>query len=215
MSEMMNKQPTQETRECLLCLRIPLEKIRSSVEDLLPHVDDAVIDSVAERAAKLIASTYEQDRIALCGKSPTGLMAAAIYLSGIMEEGVTITQGMVARALKSTTTTIRTRAYQINDILGIGIMEHRLRSERRKQYVCPFCEKTFPDLDRLTWHLQRGRWKPSTLRVSMFNDEGIMVDEDKLEKMKRHPGTCERPPAVRPRPRWRESPVVGRYIVTG
>ncbi len=86
-----------ETRECLLCLRIPLESVRISVEALLPNVDDAIIDHVSERAAKLIASAYEKDKIALCGKKPSGLMGAAIYLSGIMEKGVKISQGLVAR----------------------------------------------------------------------------------------------------------------------
>ncbi len=196
----MDEMSTQETRECLLCLRIPLESIRITVETLLTHVDDAVIDRVAERAAKLIASAYEKDRIALCGKKPSGLMAAAIYLSGRMEEGINLSQGTVAWALKLTTPTISTRAHQINDLLGLGIMEQHssyVRSERRKQYACPFCEKTFTSLSSIKRHLQKGREKnTSMLQVRMFNEAGIMVNENMLEELKSGSDTCERPPVA-------------------
>ncbi len=197
-----------ETQECLLCLRIPVERIKISVKALLPHVDDAMIDHVSERAAKLIASAYEKDRIALCGKKPSGLMGAAIYLSGIMEKGVKISQGLVAREMNITVSTIGKRAHQIDDILGLGITE---KSRRLKLYVCPFCKESFSAIFNLKLHLTYDENIKNTdvLKVRMFNDDGILIDEKKLRKRKRDPGTCERPLAVE------VEEVIERHIVTG
>lgn len=175
---------TQETRECLLCLRIPLEKIRSSVEDLLPHVDDAVIDSVAERAAKLIASAYEQDRFALCGKKPSVLMAAAIYLSGKMEKVVNITQGKIAEELKISEPSIRLRARQLDKILGLEFGKFTYIA--RGQYVCPFCKEAFQQLKNLKAHLLDNEIKGAYhITTWMFNNDGILVDKKILERLKR------------------------------
>lgn len=191
----MGELASQKTRECLLCLRIPLEMIRSSVEAILLPGDDIVIDRIANRAAKLIAIAYKKDRFALCGKKPTGIMAAAIYLSGRMENGVKLSQRVIAYELKIAKASIVKRTRQINDLLDLGIVGPR---EQRKLYVCPFCEKTFPHIFRLMWHLSDGGF-PYTflLRIRMFNDDGILVDKEMLEKMRRDSGTCERPPTVR------------------
>ncbi len=175
---------TQETRECLLCLRIPLESIRSYVEVLLPHVEDVVIDHVAERAAKLIASAYEKDRIALCGKKPTSIMAAAIYLSGRMEKGIHITQGKITEELKIAEPTIRLRAKQLNKILDLEIGTFQYRA--REQYICPFCKESFLKLSSLSSHLNNNEIKNALdLKTRMFNKEGILVDKKMLERLKR------------------------------
>jgi len=70
---------SQETRDCLLRLRIPLENIKETVETVLPvgH-DQAVANRIVERAAKLIQAAYEKERLALYGYKPSILMAAAI-----------------------------------------------------------------------------------------------------------------------------------------
>lgn len=173
----------EEVRECLLYLRTPLEKIRSSVEALLLNVDDAVIDRVAERAAKLIATAYEKNRPALCGRKPSGIMASAIYLSARMEKGVNISQGKVAKALGISEVTLKTGVRQIKEIIGLDIPKF---PDRRDRYVCPFCEDFFTSLTDLKIHLSRKKIRPSsTMKAEMFNDDGILVHRPALERMKR------------------------------
>ena len=173
----------EEIRECLLSLRTPLEKIREAVEILIPFGHDSA-GRVSERAANLIASAYKKDRIALVGRKPSGIMASAIYLAARMEEGVNISQNKVANALGITEVTLRTGARQINELLGLGITRFPYRRER---YVCPFCGEVFIALDDLQIHLWRKKIKyASTLRVRMFNDDGILVDEEIIEKMREY-----------------------------
>lgn len=188
----------QETQECLLCLRIPLEKIRNSVENLLPHVDDAVVDRVAERAAKLISTAYEKDRFALCGKSPTCLMGAAIYLSGQMDKDVIIGQEKTAEELEVTAPSIRIRAKHMSLLLGLGF--DKFRNTSRCHYVCPFCEEAFLTLSSLKKHLKCNEIKYSfSLRTKMFNNKGILVDKKMLQKLKRRDDTLAK------RAEWLES----------
>ncbi|MBA7643604.1 hypothetical protein ES703_51335 [subsurface metagenome] len=173
----------QETRECLLSLRTPLKKIKEMVEVLLPVGHDAV-DRVSERAAKLIASAYEKDKIALVGRKPSGIMASVIYLSARIEEGANISQVKVAEALGISVVTLRTGAHQIRELLGLSIPRF---SNRRERYVCPFCGEVFTSLDDLKIHLWRKKVKyASTLRVGMFNEDGVLVNEEILEKMRKH-----------------------------
>ncbi len=174
----------QETRECLLCLRTPLEKIKEAVEILLPvgH-DHDVVGRISERAAKLIATAYEKDRPALCGRKPSGIMASAIYLAARMEEDVSISQVKVAEALGISEVTLRTGVRQIKDLLDLDIP---MFPDRRKRYVCPFCDEVFTSLDDLKIHLWRRKIKPSsTLKARMFNDDGILVHSIALERMRR------------------------------
>ncbi|GAH13096.1 unnamed protein product, partial [marine sediment metagenome] len=169
-----NKVSGEEVGECLLRLRNPLEKIRETVKILLPGHDAA--DRVSERAAKLIAKAYEKDRLALVGRKTSGIIASAIYLAARMEEGVSISQAKVAEALGITVVTLRTGARQINEMLGLGIPKF---SDRRERYVCPFCGEAFTALDDLQIHLWRKKIKyASTLRVWMFNADGVLVNEE-------------------------------------
>jgi len=173
----------QETREGLLRLRTPLEKIREAVEILLPVGHDAA-DRVSERAAKLIAMAYEKDRLALGGRKPSGIMASAIYLAARMENGVNISQVKAAEALGITVVTLRTGARQINEVLGLNVTRF---PDRRERYVCPFCGEAFTSLDDLQIHLWRKKIKPSSsLRVGMFNEDGVLVDEEIIEKMRKY-----------------------------
>ena len=175
----------EEVRECLLSLRTPLEKIRETVEILLPggHDHDTA-DRVSERAAKLIETAYEKDRTVFFGRKPSGIMASAIYFSARMEEGVNLSQVKVAEALGISDVTLRTGARQINEVLGLGITKFPDRLER---YVCPFCEEAFTSLDDLKIHLWRKKVKYSgTLKVGMFNDDGVLVDEEIIEKMRKY-----------------------------
>lgn len=181
----------QETQECLLCLRVPLEKIKEKTESLLPvgH-DPAVADSIAERAAKLISTAYGKDRTALCGKSPTGIMAGAIYLSGRMENDIDISQKIITKELKITEPTIRKRARQLNKLIGLECYR------KRDQYVCPLCKESFSTLISLRIHLQGNRIVNTfEMRSWMFNDDGVLVDRDMLNRLKHawegHPGRRE------------------------
>lgn len=170
----------QETRECLLCLRIPVEKIKETVESILPPGHDpAVADRIAERAAKLLSTAYEKDMTALTGGRPTVLMAATIYLSMLMEKGVYVTQGEIAKAHGTYALSFKKRADQIEKLLGLEI-----KSLYHKRYVCPRCGETFPCLNDLKAHLHSNRVRAaSVLRVKMFNDDGVLVDENMLNKM--------------------------------
>jgi len=170
----------QDTRECLLCLRIPVEKIRETVEFLLPEGHDpAVADRIAERAAKLISTAYEKDMAALTGGRPSVLMAATIYLAMKMEKGVDVTQHKIAKALDTYVLSFKKRADQIENLLGLEIK--RLYNKR---YVCPRCGETFSCLNDLKAHLYSNRIRAaSLLRVKMFDDDGVLVDENMLSKM--------------------------------
>ena len=162
-----------------------LEKIREAVEILLPvGQDHDAADRVSERAVNLIASAYEKDRIALVGRKPSGIMASAIYLSARMEEGVNISQVKVAEALGISVVTLRTGARQIRELLGLRIARF---PDRRERYVCPFCGEVFTSLDDLKIHLWRKKIKPSSsLRVGMFNEDGVLVNEEILDKMRKY-----------------------------
>ena len=173
----------QETREGLLSPRNPLNKIREAVEILLPVGQDAA-DRVSERAVKLITTAYEKDRLALSGRKPSGIMASAIYLAARMENGVNISQVKVAEALGITEVTLRTGARQIKELLGLNVTRF---PDRRERYVCPFCEEVFTSLEDLQIHLWRKKIKPSSsLRVGMFNDDGVLVNEEIIEKMRKY-----------------------------
>ena len=188
--EMDNKK--EETRKCLLCLRVPLLRIWEKVEAILPAGHDpAVANRIAERAAKLIATAYGKDRIALCGKKPSALMGAAIYISGKMETGVDITQEEIAEKLKVTGLTIRQRAKQLNKILGLEFDNFQYR--KRDQYVCPFCKESFSTISSLRGHLTSNRKvNVFALKARMFNDDGILVDKKVLERLKRWKGDPNR-----------------------
>ena len=173
------------TRECLLSLRTPPEKIREAVEILLPvgHDHDAG-DSVSEKAANLIAAAYEKDRTVFFGRKPSGIMASAIYLAARMENGVNISQVKVAEALGITVVTLRTGARQIKELLGLNVSRF---PDRRERYICPFCREVFTSLDDLQIHLWRKKIKYSgNLRVGMFNDDGVLVNEEIIEKMRKY-----------------------------
>ena len=172
----------EEISEGLLSLRTPLKRIKEMVEVLLPAGHDAV-DRVSERAAKLIATAYEKDRTVFFGRKPSGIMASAIYLAARMEEGVNISQAKAAEALGITVMTLRTRARQIKELLGLSIKF----SDRRERYVCPFCEEVFTSLEDLQIHLWRKKIKPSSsLRVGMFNEDGVLVNLEIIEKMRKY-----------------------------
>jgi len=170
----------QDTRECLLCLRIPVEKIKETVESLLPEGHDpAVADRIAKRAAKLISTAYEKDMAALTGGRPSVLMAATIYLAMKMEKGVDVTQRKIAKALGTYVLSFKKRSDQIEALLGLEIT-----SLYHRRYVCPRCGETFSCLNDLKAHLYSNRIRAaSLLRVKMFNDDGILVDENMLNKM--------------------------------
>jgi len=170
----------QETRECLICLRIPLEKIKETVETILPPGHDPKIAGrIAERAAKLLSTAYEKDRTALCGHRPSVLMAATIYLAVLMEKGVDVTQRDIAKALGTYVLSFMKRVDQIEALLGLEI-----KSLYNKRYVCPRCGETFPGLNDLKAHLYSNRIRASSLlRVKMFNDDGILVDDEFRKKM--------------------------------
>jgi len=170
----------QDTRECLLCLRIPVEKIKETVESLLPEGHDpAVADRIAERAAKILSTAYEKDMAALTGGRPSVLMGATIYLAMKMEKGVDVTQNKIAKELGTYVLSFKKRADQIENLLGLEI-----KSLYNKRYVCPRCGETFPGLNDLKAHLWSNRVRASSLlRVKMFNDDGVLVDENMLSKM--------------------------------
>jgi len=171
------------TREGLLSLRTPPKKIRKAVKVLLPAGHDAV-DRVFERAANLIATAYEKDRTVFFGRKPSGIMASAIYLASRMEEGVNISQVKIAKALGITVVTLRTGARQIKELLGLNVPRF---PDRRERYVCPFCEEVFTYLEDLQIHLWRKKIKPSSsLRVWMFNENGVLVNLEIIEKMRKY-----------------------------
>lgn len=171
----------KEVREGLLSLRTPLKRIKETVEILLPVEHDAA-DRVSDRAAKLIASAYEKDRTVFFGRKPSGIMASAIYLSARIENGVNISQVKVAEALDISDVTLRTGARKIKELLGLSITRFPNRLER---YVCPFCEEVFTSLEDLQIHLWRKKIKPSSsLRVWMFNEDGVLVNEEILERLR-------------------------------
>ena len=174
----------QETRECLLCLRVPLEKIKETVETLLPTGHDpTVADRIAERAAKLISTAYGKDRTALMGCRPSVIMAATIYLAMRMEKGVYIGQREIAKALNTYVLSFKKRADQIETLLGLEITS----LYQRKQYICPAHGETFNCLNDLKAHLySNGVRASSLLRVKMFNEDGILVDENIRKKMKQY-----------------------------
>lgn len=174
----------QKTQECLTRLRIPLEKIKETVEILLPEGHDpTVADRIAERAANLIVTVYGRDRLAFIGCNPSVLMAATIYLAVKMEKGVYITQNKIAKTLDTYELSFKKRANQIETLLGseiTSLYQHKL-------YICPVCGEIFPHLNHLKAHLWSKDIKPvSILRTTMFNEDGILVDENILKKMKQY-----------------------------
>ena len=176
---------SQETRKCLLRLRIPLENIKETVEIVLPagH-DQALANRIAERATKLISTAYGKDRLALSGYKPSVTMAATIYLAGKMDNGVDISQTKIAKALNIRELSLKIRASQIGSLLGLDLTN---LPYRHKRYVCPLCGEAFNYLIDLKTHLWIKGIKPSsTLKVYMFNKEGILVDEKVLKRMKRY-----------------------------
>ena len=173
----------EEVREGLLSLRTPIKRIKEMVEILLPAGHDSA-GRVSERAAKLIASAYEKDRTVFFGRKPSGIMASAIYLSARMEEGVSISQAKAAEALGITVITLRTGARQIKKLLGLNVPRF---PDRRERYVCPFCGEVFTSLDDLKIHLWRKKIKPSSsLRVGMFNEDGVLVNLEIIFKMRKY-----------------------------
>jgi len=163
-------------------VRVPRERIRETVLALLPDVDQAVAEGIAERAAKLIASAYERDRLAFSGRKPSGTMASAIYLAGRMEK-VKINQSKIGEALSVSGPTLRTGVRRIKNLLGLQVPK---LPGRRERYVCPLCGEAFANLNDLRIHLLRKGIKPtSALRVRMFDDDGTLVNKEILEKMKR------------------------------
>jgi len=176
---------SQETRNCLLRLRIPLENIKEAVEIVLPVGNDqAVANRIVERAAKLIQAAYEKDRLALYGYKPSVLMAAAIYLAGRMDTGVNISQTKIAKALNIRQLSLKIRASLIESLLGLEITNLHYR---HKRYVCPLCGEAFNYLIDLKTHLWNKRIKSSdSLKVYMFNEDGILVDEKVLKRIKRY-----------------------------
>ena len=78
---------------------------------------------------------------------------------------------------------MRTGVRRIKNLLGLEIPK---LVNRRERYVCPLCGEAFAYLNDLRIHLLRKRIRPtSALKVSMFDDDGILVDDEILEKMKR------------------------------
>jgi len=174
----------QETKKDLIRLRIPIEKIKETVETLLPAGHDPkVADRIAERAANLIATAYEKDRVSFIGCKPSTLMAATIYIATMMEKGVHITQNKIAKALDTYVLSFKKRANQIENLLGLDVTN----LYQHKRYVCPVCGEPFPCLNALKAHLWSNNIKPSSnLKTSMFNEDGILVDENVLKRIKQY-----------------------------
>ena len=132
----------------------------------------------------MIATAYEKDRLAFVGRKPSGIMASAIYLAARMENGVYISQFKVAEALGIWVVTLRTGARQIKELLDLDVTKYR---DRRERYVCPFCGEAFTALEDLKIHLWRKKIKYSgTLRVWMFNEDGVLVNLEIIEKMRKY-----------------------------
>ena len=177
--------PDQETRDYLLHLKIPLEKIKETVKIVLPigH-DQAVANRIAERAAKLIHKAYKKDRLALSGHKPSITMAAAIYLAGKMDNGVNISQLEIAEALNTRDLSLQIRASQLESLLGLDILNLHYR---HKRYVCPLCGEAFNYVIDLKTHLwSKGIKASDILKVYMFNEDGILVDEKAIKRIKRY-----------------------------
>lgn len=174
---------SQEKRESPTRFRIPIEKIKEKVEIILPTGHDpAVANRIAKRATKLIQTAYEKDRLAFSGYKPSIIMAAAIYLAGKMDNGVDITQNKIAKELNIHTLSLKIRAIQIENLLGLEILNLRYR---HKRYVCPLCGEAFNYLIDLKTHFwNKGVNSSSSLRVYMFNEDGVLVDEKILKRIK-------------------------------
>ncbi len=102
--------------KCLLCLRVPLETLLGHSRKL--YDNEEMAKKVANKAAKLLRSAYLKSPADMCGKSPTGLMAGALYLAGIIE-GEWKTQDNISQVVGVTLTTIRNRYTHLIDLLDL------------------------------------------------------------------------------------------------
>ena len=107
----------KDMNECLLCTRTPIEKLIEHASNLW---DDRDAQKIAEKAARLIRSAYIMSPLDMCGKSPRGLMAAALYLSGIIE-GERRIQSEIASELSVVVPTIRSKYLLLMKILDLNI----------------------------------------------------------------------------------------------
>ena len=101
-----------------------------------------------------------------------------------MDNGVNISQTKIAKALNIRQLSLKIRASLIESLLGLEIMNLHYR---HKRYVCPLCGEAFNYLIDLKTHLWNKRIKSSdSLKVYMFNEDGILVDEKVIKRIKRY-----------------------------
>jgi len=115
---------------CLLCLRVPLETLLGYSQKL--YDNEEMAQKVAEKAAKLLRSAYLKSPADMCGKSPRGLMAGALYVAGFLE-GVRKIQDNVSQVVGVTTATLRTRYYALMELLDLEIEIESVPIYRNKQ----------------------------------------------------------------------------------
>ena len=122
---------SKSVKDCLLCLRLPVEKILEATNTIW-SLDPEVAHKVGIRAAELLQEAYLKQPGQVCGKSPKALMAAAIYVSQeLLELGQWKTQELIGKNLGVCLPSIRMRAKDLRTCTG----NERIRKEHFKDKV--------------------------------------------------------------------------------
>ena len=108
-------------KECLLCLRTPIEKILGYSEKLYgQYIDKTIAPRVAKRAAKLIYSAYKKNPYEMCGPSPRSIIGSALYLSSIMEKRKR-SQKMIQEVVGVSSASIRHTNKKFKKVLDLDV----------------------------------------------------------------------------------------------
>ena len=108
------------TEECWLCLRTTPQKILEGCHRL--YKDAEVAHKIGVKAAELLRDAYLKEPTKVSGRSSKSLMAATVYITGILEENP-CSQWELGYAFDVTETALRNNYQYLTKILGINLEE--------------------------------------------------------------------------------------------
>jgi hypothetical protein len=96
------------TKECLLCIKIPLGEAMIYTFDLFE--DQEIAKFIAVESGELLKEAWLKDRFTMCGRSRIGLLGGSIYINSMLNH-VPISQKKLADVLGITSPTVQ-RSYR-------------------------------------------------------------------------------------------------------
>lgn len=134
-------------KKCLLCYRIPFEDILSYSHKIWK--DGKVANRIATVAAAIIRESYLISPSKTCGKKPTAILAAALYIASIIT-GNRATQSIIAKNLNVTEVAIRNNVRNFKRIIPVfrSILTSKNVSicifyDECSELNCEICKKYF------------------------------------------------------------------------